>query len=904
MSRRRLALVAAGVIGLLALAALAARALAVRELAFMLLGRRYELQNPELLAALLLWPLLPLSMIGSLSDLPLAQRVLSLGARSLLLALIALALARPLRMQDATAVSAVMLVDVSDSVSDADLALAKAQVQHAISARGKNDLELVTFAAGAHRVALPQRPGALLLERHAPEPGQPPPNARTDIQAGLQHAYGLFRPGRLRRVLLLTDGRQTDGDLLGEATRAAGLGVRVYHQLVGRERPTEVAVQALELPERIAVGESFELRAQVFSTYATTAKLRLYQDALLNGLDGAREVQLARGMNPVVFKSIVRAAGQVAYKLTLDPSGPDRFRENNAVTATAVVSGRPSVLLVGLEPDKLRDAARALSLADYEVELRSAAALPTTLGELARYDFLVLSNLPAERFSADQLDAIERYVRDLGGGVMVAGGAQSFGLGGYQGTRLEELLPLHLDSERRRDERSLALALVIDCSGSMSGQKIELAKDAAREAAELLGQDDSLAVVGFSGEPERIVRMQSARNRLRIGQNIARLSAQGGTAIFPALDMAFQDLLATTARVKHVILLTDGQTQESGISELVQSMRSEGITISTVGLGNDVNRSLLQQTASAGGGRAYFTADPHNVPRIFVRETTTVGQNSAVEELVRMRRAEPADFLKGIDLEQAPMLRGYIATRAKPKPAQVILASDMGEPLLARWRVGLGWVLAWTSDIEPRWASELLRWHALPSLLGQLVREHMRAQRHDDLPMRATLDGDELLVSVDATSADDRFLDGLDSSVTIEGPIESEHQRLRTTLPLLQRAPGRYEARLRLDRYGSFALEALHRQDDRVIARSHGQVSHPYPLEYATREPDGGLLQAVSAATRGRALGDASQLFDPGGERLLAPHDVWPQLVLAALGLFLLDVLLRRVRLIGRATDG
>jgi hypothetical protein len=479
---------------------------------------------------------------------------------------------------------------------------------------------------------------------------------------------------------------------------------------------------------------------------------------------------------------------------------------------------------------------------------------------------------------------------------MLAGGPQSFGLGGYQGTRMEDLLPVRMESERRRDEHSLALALVIDCSGSMSGQKIELAKDAAKAAAELLGPQDALAVIGFSSEPERVVRMQGASNRMRIAQNIGKISAQGGTAIFPALDLAFQDLLTTSARIKHVILLTDGQTQESGIPELVQAMRAEGMTISTVGLGSDVNRSLLQQSASVGGGRAYFTDDPHNVPRIFVNETTTVGQNSAVEELVRALPHDPADFMRGIDLASAPMIRGYVATREKPRPAQVVLQSELGDPLLARWRVGLGWVLAWTPDLKPRWAAEWLRWKSFPTFAAQLVREHMREHDHTELPLHASMSGSDALISVDAIGPDDRFLDGLQSSVTLEGPLESSAERVRVTQPLLQRAPGRYEARIPLDRYGSFALHAEHKRDGKVIARSRGRLSHPYPREYAPGSPDVALLARASSLTHGGALGSPAALFDPGNERVQAHRELWPHLVLAALVLFLLDVLLRRVR--------
>jgi Ca-activated chloride channel family protein len=899
MSRARLALTPALVLACGAATWLGATALVGKHVALTLFAERYELLSPEMLAALGLWPLLLLGTAGSLSDLPRLQRLLSLCVRSALLALLSLALARPARSYDATRVSAVVLVDVSDSITDADLALAREQVQAALRERGQSDVQLVTFAAHAKSVPLPSNGHELILARHATSPGQPSATGSTDIASALQLAYGLLLHGQLKHALLLTDGRQTKGDLTSEAARARRLGVRIYHRVLAQGSPDEVAVRSLTPPDHIAVGESFELRAEVFASHATHARLRLYQDKLLNGLDGVRDVDLAPGNNPFAFRSVVRAAGEISYRLTIEPSGADRFAENNAVSATAIALGRPSVLLIDPDPSQLREVARALSLADYEVDLRSAAAMPRSLAELARYDFVIVSNVPADQVSADQMEAVERYVRDLGGGFMLAGGAHSFGLGGYQGTRLEELLPVFMDSTRRRDEKSLALALVIDCSGSMSGQKIELAKDAARATAELLGPDDSLAVIGFSSEPERVVRMQSARNRLRIDQNIARIVAQGGTAIFPALDMAYQDLLATSAKVKHVILLTDGQTQEAGIAELVQSMRAESITVSAVGLGGDVNRSLLQQAAGLGGGRVYFTSDPHNVPRIFVRETTQVGQNSAVEEPVHMRGVERADFLNAIDLEHAPMLRGYVATHAKPRPAQVLIESELAEPILARWRVGLGWALAWTSDLEPRWAADLLRWRELPSFLGQLVREHMRERRHDELPMRAELDGDELLISVDAIGADDRFLDQLDSSVTIDGPTEAERGRLRETLPLRQRAPGRYEARLLLERYGSFALDAVHRRDERVVARSRAQVSHPYPAEYAALEPDRALLERVSALTHGRALGATRELFAPAGEHVTAQQELWQQLVLAGLALFMLDLLLRRVRLLG-----
>jgi hypothetical protein len=288
------------------------------------------------------------------------------------------------------------------------------------------------------------------------------------------------------------------------------------------------------------------------------------------------------------------------------------------------------------------------------------------------------------------------------------------------------------------------------------------------------------------------------------------------------------------------------------------------------------------------------------VPRIFVRETTTVGKNSAVEELVRMLPVTPADFLEGLPLDTAPLLRGYVATGARPAPAQVILESELGEPLLARWRVGLGWALAWTSDLKGRWATDLLRWPAFPKLIGQLVRAHARAGRHDVLPMTAVVSGDELQVVVDAVGHDDRFLNALESTLTIEGPAsgtEKQSQRIA----LRQSAPGRYEARTPLRGYGAFTLGAVHEQAGRVVARSHAVVSRPYPAEYAAVPPNAALLERISSLTGGRRVTDARELFDPGGESIRARSEHWSELVWLALGLYFVDLLLRRVRLFERA---
>jgi hypothetical protein len=243
------------------------------------------------------------------------------------------------------------------------------------------------------------------------------------------------------------------------------------------------------------------------------------------------------------------------------------------------------------------------------------------------------------------------------------------------------------------------------------------------------------------------------------------------------------------------------------------------------------------------------------------------------------------------------------------------LRSELGEPLLARWRVGLGWSLAWTSDIKNRWAVEWLRWPGFQPFWSQLVREHMRQRRRQTLDMRASIEGGQVHVEVDAIGQDDRFLDGLESHVTLTGPLGAREARRPATAPdagspdessreevhaLRQTAPGRYETRFPLARYGSFVLEAVHTRDGRPIAESRAQVANPYPREYATFEPDEALLRRTAELTGGDREPTPGRLFDPRGEKVRHHEPLWPPLLYAALALFVVDLLLRRVRLFDR----
>src|SRR6185369_8505301 len=348
-------------------------------------------------------------------------------------------------------------------------------------------------------------------------------------------------------------------------------------------------------------------------------------------------------------------------------------------SSSIAVKGKPRVLYVEGEPSAANYLSNALRRENIDVEVRSSYGIPRSPKDLQRFDLVLMSDVPAAFVSVDQMAAIEGYVRDLGGGFIMAGGENSFGSGGWTGSRLEKLLPVRFDVEKKRDPPALGLVLCIDRSGSMTGEKIELAKDAAKATAELLGPEDLIGVTAFDSAATPIVRLQRAANRLRIAGDIARLQAGGGTNILPALREAYEELDPAPAKIKHVILLTDGQASYDGIQDLVDEMQQHKITVSAVGVGTGADKTLLTMIAERGGGRFYYTQDAQNIPKIFTKETTEVARNSLVEESVAVQVQKHVELLDGVGINEAPPLRGYVSTKPKPL-TDVILVSGLGEP--------------------------------------------------------------------------------------------------------------------------------------------------------------------------------------------------------------------------------
>jgi Ca-activated chloride channel homolog len=564
----------------------------------------------------------------------------------------------------------------------------------------------------------------------------------------------------------------------------------------------------------------------------------------------------------------------------------DPFPDNNKFRSSIVVQGRPKILYVESHAQSARYLQTALTNEGLNVNTVSPAMIPNTIEELDAYEAIVLSDVARNNLTDPQMKILATYVRDLGGGFILAGGENNYGEGGYSKTAIEEVLPVTFETKKEKPD-SVAMIVVLDKSGSMGGQKIEMTKEAAKAPLALLKDTDSFGVVAFDYNFYWPVKFQPVSNRSAITQAISTIIAGGETNIYPALREAYIQLAGSTSQVKHVILLSDGRSLPDDFEGLTKKMADGKITVSTVAVGNGADRELLSQIANWGHGRTYYLEDPTAVPQIFTEETELATGKTLREESFKPVVKKNVEAFKGIDFEAAPPLLGYVATKSKDT-SEVLLESKRKDPILARWQYGLGKTVAFLSDLKDRWAVDWLRWNGYPKFWSQLVRETMRRRGDNEFDFRVVKDGDEAKLSINAIQKDGQFRNKLETQVRVIGPDQSVSE-----VRVHQVGPGAYEAKYPLTKKGSYLFRTVGADSggaSRVLAYS-------YPDEYHFYPPNTELLRSISNETKGRFQPRAEDIFNPNEETATLPTPLWPYLAALALLMYLADVMLRRVRL-------
>jgi Ca-activated chloride channel homolog len=812
----------------------------------------------------------------SLVDRPALSRWGSLVLRAAAILLLILALCRPFAPQKNDRVHANFLLDVSESI-DLDGAIgAVDKIDGWIkSLRPGDTWSLFAVGNGVRQFSSTDDLRTLLNEWKS---GVSDDRFRSQTQLvdAMLATRMVFPADKARRIVLLTDGQETEREIAPALKQLGEEGIDVRLAPIAGLAHAEAATISLEPSSTESFyGEMLRMTVKLAANQPMGAKLRLIHNGVAVQqkdlrLDPAQQ-------NVAQFDAEMTTPGASTWSAELVPDD-DHFPINNVVTCTINVRGRPRVLVLHQKPQVLRAFARMLEEQDMTVEVRGRYGLPETLEEMASFDAIVLADLPATSLTVRQMQMVKRYVTDLGGGLVMMGSENSFGLGGYYKTPVEEVLPLISRFEKEKEKPSLAMVLVIDKSGSMEGLKIEAARQAAKAAVELLSARDSIAVVAFDQDTQVVCEMTSASNVSEVQAAIDTLMAGGGTFMYPAMVKGKEMLEATSAKIRHMICMTDGITPPAEHEALAEELASEGITVSTVALGEDADRQLLSSIAEAGHGRFYETNDPSNVPQIFTKETMEATKSAIKEDLYGTVQVGDHPILAGYHGSDLPFTLGYVMTEAKPT-AQLLLAVETGDPLLAVGRYGLGTGMAYTSDLSEKWGGEWLAWSGCGKFWAQAIRGVLRKSNTAGLHVATRATESDWLFDIRRTGPDAAPLNGVHWNA---GALDENGRE--EPVAVREMGLGRYEASVPI--VGRQQL-AVRLQDTDHDATSVQYLNRPYPAEYRLARD---MPADIAALPRAEPHSIVADIRPQITRRSVAQYTYF-----AALAALLASVLLRRI---------
>jgi uncharacterized membrane protein len=509
---------------------------------------------------------------------------------------------------------------------------------------------------------------------------------------------------------------------------------------------------------------------------------------------------------------------------------------------------------------------------------QSPGGVPAKLDD---FQLIVINNWDMEAIQATTKTALEEYVKKGGGLMWIAGERNVYvEKKGKPEDSLERTLPAKLAPPRSPE--GTAVVLIIDKSSSMEGRKIELARLAAIGVVENLRPIDSVGVLIFDNSFQWAVPIRKAEDRASIKKLISGITPDGGTQIAPALTEAYQRVMPQTAIYKHIVLLTDGISEEGDSMQLTKEAQVNHVTISTVGLGQDVNRAFLEKVAANADGKSYFLNDPAGLEQILLRDVEEHTGVTAVEKSITPKVIKQAGILEGVGIESVPQLKGYVRYQARPT-SDTILAADREDPLLVRWQYGLGRTAVFTSDAKNRWAANWVTWPGFDKLWANIFR---------DLLPHAPLS---------ETSADFERATG---ELVVDYRLSREVPEPAKVPDIFAIGPGGFQAPLKVDK-----VTAGHYRGRLNIGQTQG-LFRVRPLVESRAFPEVGfyrqedemqdygnnaeLLRQIAKSTGGRYNVKPRDVFEASGRSIAVTMELWPGLLALAVLFNLAELILRK----------
>lgn len=846
---------------------------------------------------------------GGFGGISRVQSRVATSLRVIVIALLALALAQPAMVREGEGLTLMMIVDVSRSIPLPRQEESERFLREVARAkRDPNDrIGVVTVARDPAIAALPHEYSGVSTAT------SPADLEATNLAAAVRTALALLPQDTANRILLVSDGNETEENVLAAVEVAKANGIPVDVLPIQYEYDSEVTFEGLRVPTRARLGQPGDVRMFLRSQAPVSGTLRLFQNDIPIDLDPSTpgdglRLTLKPGPNvisqPVEFSS----AGTRQFRAIFEPDDErtDAIAENNVAVGVTFVSGEGRVLIVAETEAEAAPMVNALAGSDIEVETLPPDALVGGLPFLNGYDAIVLMNVPKWSLALEMDDALHAYVHDLGGGLVMTGGPESFGAGGWIDSSVAKALPVRLDPPATRELPSGALALIMhSCEmpqGNFWGQQVAIA------AIEALSSRDYVGIVTFGGGAGGPMiagsgwafPMQLAGDKSG-PINAAKKMLVGDMPDFgSSMQLALNGLTSVNVGQRHGIIISDGDPSPPS-QALLNAYKAAKITITTVmvaGHGSATDMASMKATAAATGGRFYNITNPKNLPQIFVKEAKMISRSLIVEEPEMQLSFVP---LPGpvASMGSVPPVSGYVLTARREGLAEVPVyhrTKDADDPIYANWNYGLGKAIAFTSDATGRWGRSWINWNEFRPFWEQSIRWVMRPPTPQNIVLRTRQEGDKGVVELEALSESAGFLNFLRTEARLLMPDNQV-----VDLALQQIGPGRYRGEFALDREGAYLVNVAYSTPDGSSKGTvQGAVATPYAREFRSVRDNLALLQAVADRTGGRVLRmDAPELADfyerRGLEMPRSPRRIWDVLTIIAAALLVLDVASRRI---------
>lgn len=863
--------------------------------------------NPEYLWLLALLPLVWLgaSRLGAIES---GRRYTILALRTIIITLLVLALARLEITTNSRDMAVYFVLDRSDSVPPEVREASTGVIAGMLEKKRANDeAGLVAFAAGPSIESL-----ALRTFQFDGQVRSALETARTDIASALRLALSAVPNNRMARLVLLSDGNENAGSALEVARLARNAGVPIDVVPLRYDQREDVKIDKLIVPQQTISDAPFDLKLFLSSEKATRGTLRIFEDGQQIV---EQQIDIDAGKNPplVLPRRLTKEPGGDnfhRYRAVVDVAGDVRS-QNNQGEAFTLLKSEPVVLYVEGDllagPGAAREnwLAGALQLEQIQVRLISPLEFPATIEELQSYDSIILSNVAASDLTQTQMQAVERAVHDLGIGLVMIGGENSFGAGGWQGSPVELALPVSMDVKQRKVLPNGALAIVLHTceipSGNSWAREISIASLNVLSAQDYFGiayfgqqiQGKGTGMAGGMGGwghywlwDAPLKQKQESEREMRA--LIRQVQPMDMPTFDETITLAYEELKEIKAQAKHIVVISDGDPAPPS-KATINGIRDEGITVSAVAIAPHSGQTVetLQQMAYWGAGNFYYPKSASELPRIFIKEASIVRRSLIFEEPFMPVADAPSETLEG--LTALPQLGGYVVTSTKDL-STVALRTDKDDPLLAHWRYGLGKTVAFTSDAKNKWASQWVDWQQFSQFWSQTVRWSMREVSASNFQVNTELRGGKGVVTVDALDMNGNFRNFLEFETTVLAPDMTPQK-----VTVRQVGPGRYEGTFEANQVGTYMVSMASTDGERTELTTSG-ASLSFSPEYAASRSNDDFLERLARESGGRVAGGTDyNAFQPHATQTRKPTALWPWLLLAGLCLVPADVFVRRV---------